>query len=65
MSKTTRAITHDEAAAAARRLIHGAFRRDGERLSDDDRPRFHIPARPDACDDLVLTAYIEQQRAKA
>lgn len=61
---TIRTITHDEAWEAARRLIRGAFRRDGERLSSDDCPRFHIPARPDACDDLVIAAYIAQQRAK-
>lgn len=63
--QTTREIGHDEARDAAMRLIAGAWRRDGERLDDCDRPRFSIPARPDHDDDLVLVAYIEQQKAKA
>ncbi len=64
-SETTAEISHDVAEQAAHRLIRGAFRRDGERLPADLAPRFHIPARPDRCDDLVLVDYIKQQRAKA
>jgi hypothetical protein len=45
---------------AVSRLIAGAFRRDGERLGDDKRPRFSIPARPDEDDDLVVSAAIKR-----
>ena len=56
--------THDRASEAARRLIAGAFRRDGERLEDDRHPRFSIPTRIDHDDDTVIVAYIDQQREK-
>lgn len=56
-------ITHDEAREIARRLIHGSFRRDGEQLEHDKRPRFSIPANPDRDDDLRIRDYIEQQKA--
>jgi hypothetical protein len=42
-------------ATAIQRLINGAFRRDGEVLEPDRRPRFSIPARPDEDDDLTVT----------
>lgn len=57
-------ITHDRASEVARRLIAGSFRRDGERLDDDKRPRFSIPTRIDHDDDTVIVAYIDQQREK-
>ncbi len=56
-------VTHDEAREIARRLIHGSFRRDGEQLEHDKRPRFSIPANPDRDDDLRICDYIEQQKA--
>ena len=43
-----------ETKQAVRRLIKGAWRRDGERLSQNDCPRFGIPARPDYDDDLTV-----------
>lgn len=54
---TKRPISHAEARQALERLLNSHFRREGE------RPRVGIPARPDYDDDLVLLAYIEQQRA--
>lgn len=56
---TKRLISHDEARAAMQRLVNSHFRRDNVEIG-----RFSIPARPDFDDDLVLSAYIEQQRAK-
>lgn len=56
-------ITNDEAMDAARRLIAGAFRRDGEDLPSERRPRFSIPAQPDRDDDLVLMAYLKDAAA--
>lgn len=56
-------ISHEQARAAARRLIRGAWRRDGEQLASDDRPRFSIPCRPGDDDDVVLMTYIAQQVA--
>lgn len=55
-------VSHTAAIEAARRLIKGAFRRDGEDLSSKDRPRFSIPARPEQDDDLVLMAFLKQCR---
>jgi hypothetical protein len=55
---TKRQIGHDEAQACLSRFIASHFR-DGR-----EHARFGIPARPDYDDDLVLSAYIEQQRAK-
>jgi hypothetical protein len=55
---TKRPISAKEAEAAARRLIAGSFRRDGERL--DDHPRFTIPADPDRDDDLIIMGFIRQ-----
>ncbi|BDA85439.1 hypothetical protein Sa4125_29810 [Aureimonas sp. SA4125] len=60
---TTRTISHAEARDASSRLIAGAFRRDGERLEDDVRPRFGIPTRVDYDDDCLIVAYIEQREA--
>jgi hypothetical protein len=57
-------VTHERAREAARRLIYGAFRRDGERLDAVNRPRFSIPAQSQDDDDLVIVAYIEQQAAR-
>ena len=56
---TKRPISHDEARDAMQRLVNSHFRR-----TDQECGRFGIPARPDYDDDLVLAAYIEQQRAK-
>lgn len=58
-------ITHERAREAARRLIAGSFRRDGERLADDKRPRFSIPTRVEHDDDTVIVTYIEQQQQLA
>lgn len=55
-------ITHERAEEAASRLVSGSFRRDGERLPDDKRPRFCIPRKEDD-DDAVIFAYIKQQKA--
>lgn len=57
-----RNISHDDARKVAQRLINGSFRRDGEQLEYDRRPKFSIPARPDYDDDLVISSYIEQQK---
>lgn len=65
MSATTRQVTHDEAHAIASRLIAGSFRRNGECLPDDKRPRISAPARPDRDDDLLICAYIQQQQDNA
>lgn len=54
---TKRPITHDEAKAAAQRLINSFF---GNR---EEGARARIPADPDKDDDLVICGYIEQQRA--
>lgn len=50
-------IDHHVARQAAQRLINGAFNNGGE------KPRFHIPSRPDD-DDLLVMAYIDQQSDK-
>lgn len=55
---TKRPISHDEARACLSRFIASHFR-DGRECA-----RFGIPARIDYDDDLVLSAYIEQQRAR-
>lgn len=52
--EATREISHEEAKAAARRLINRHFRNpDGARVS--------IPANPNGDDDLVLLSYIAQR----
>lgn len=57
LTLTTRAISHEEALDIAHRLINSHFRTpDGARIS--------IPARPDHDDDLLIVAYIQQQRDK-
>jgi hypothetical protein len=61
---TTSRISHQQVREAARRLISGAFRRDGEYLHPENRPRFSIPAASDQDDDLVLMDYIRQQEKK-
>ncbi|MDY8108304.1 hypothetical protein U0C82_03955 [Fulvimarina sp. 2208YS6-2-32] len=43
-----------EISSAVQRLIAGAFRRDGERLESEKRPRFSIPCRPKHDDDTVV-----------
>jgi hypothetical protein len=54
---TKRPIGHDEARAAAYRLVNSHF-------NNPDHARVSIPARPDYDDDLVLMAYIKQQEAR-
>jgi hypothetical protein len=56
-------VSHSEARDIAGRLIAGAFRRDGERIEDDKRPKFSIPCRPEHDDDCRIVAYIKQQAA--
>ena len=55
---TKRHISHDEARGAMQRLVNSHFQ------NGNETARMSIPARPDHDDDLVLSAYIEQQRAK-
>jgi len=55
---TKRPIGHDEASESLRRFENVFWRKDAE------GPRASIPANPDRDDDLILHAYIEQQRAK-
>lgn len=55
---TDRAISHDEAREIAQRLINSAFR------NDSDQARFRIPADREHDDDLLMMAYIHQQRTK-
>lgn len=52
---TKRPISHDEAREIAQRLINSHFRR-------KPHARVSIPAKPDHDDDLLISAYIEQQR---
>lgn len=54
---TKRPISHDEAREAVHRLVNSHFKQ-------DPRARMSIPANVDRDDDLVVCAYIEQQRAK-
>lgn len=54
---TDRQIGHDEALEAAQRLINSHFDNPGPQA------RTSIPAEPDRDDDLVLCAYILQQRS--
>lgn len=54
---TTRTISHDEAGEIAKRLINSHFRL-------EPHARVSIPARPDYDDDLLILAYIEQQKAR-
>jgi hypothetical protein len=56
---TQRSISHDEASQRLQRLINSAFHNDCA-----EQAHFRIPADPDQDDDLVLSAYIEQQRRK-
>lgn len=56
---TKRQISHDEAMEAIVRFENHFWRK-----ADKDGPRIGIPARPDYDDDLILHAYIEQQREK-
>lgn len=56
---TTRPIGHDEAREIASRLIAGAFG-----SHDKKRPHFSIPADKELDDDLLMCAYIEQQRMR-
>jgi hypothetical protein len=52
----------DTAIEATLRLIAGAFRRDGEELSSERRPRFSIPARLDN-DDIFVIDTIKEFRS--
>jgi len=54
---TKREIGHDEALEALKRFENLFWKR-------EPTPRVGIPARPDFDDDIVLHAYIEQQREK-
>lgn len=54
---TDREILHDEAKLIAQRLINSHF-------GNDDRAHVSIPANPDRDDDLLILAYIEQQRRR-
>lgn len=58
---TKRTISHDEAREAMQRLVNSHFNNDREK---HEHARMSIPANPDRDDDLLLAAYIEQQRAK-
>ena len=49
-------VTHEQAMEALRRLIHSHF-------NEPDAARCSIPANPND-DDLLLSDYIKQQRAK-
>lgn len=53
---TKRQISHAEAKESLRRLINSHFRQ-------EPCARVSIPARPDYDDDLILTAYVDQQAA--
>ncbi|WP_037242430.1 hypothetical protein [Rhodomicrobium udaipurense] len=64
MLQIVRRVSHVEARAAARRLIEGALRRDGEVLSGDRRPRISIPAKLVEDDDMTILAYIAQQEKR-
>lgn len=57
--ETQRDIPHEEADAAAVRLINSHFKNDAERA------RVSIPANPDRDDDLLIRSYIRQQMRKA
>lgn len=57
-----RIISHEEAREIVGRLIAGSFRRDGEYLEHDKRPRFSIPTQPARDDDCLICDYIEQQK---
>lgn len=52
---TKRPISHDEAYEIAGRLINSHFRK-------EPHARASIPAKPDYDDDLLISAYIQQQR---
>lgn len=58
---TKRPISHDEASAAVQRLVNSHF---NNHPDTHEHGRMSIPANPDRDDDLVLSAYIEQQRAR-
>lgn len=58
---TQRPISHDEAREAMQRLVNSHFNNPRDKY---EHARMSIPANPDRDDDLVLSAYIEQQRAK-
>jgi len=58
---TKRQISHDEAQEAMQRLVNSHFRNDP---ATHEHARMSIPANPDRDDDLVLSAYIAQQREK-
>ena len=58
---TKRKVSHNEAREAMQRLVNSHFNNPRE---THEHARMSIPANPDRDDDLVLAAYIEQQRAK-
>jgi len=58
---TQRQISHNEAREAMQRLVNSHFNNPRE---THEHARMSIPVNPDRDDDLVLAAYIEQQRRK-
>ena len=58
---TKRPISHDEAREAMQRFVNSHFNNPRD---TQEHARMSIPANPERDDDLVLSAYIEQQRAK-
>jgi hypothetical protein len=54
---TSRRITHNEAREIAQRLINSHFR-------TEPGARMTVPAEPDRDDDLLIIAYIEQNRER-
>jgi hypothetical protein len=58
------ALLRGPVTAATQRLIAGAFRRDGERLESRRTPRFSIPCRPDADDDVVVLDALRHAAAR-
>ena len=58
---TGRPISHDEAQEATLRLINSHFNNPRD---THEHARISIPANPDRDDDLILFAYIRQQRDK-
>lgn len=57
-NSTTPKISHDAAAESAQRLINSHFHQ-------EPHARISIPRRMDWDDDIIITAYIEQQREAA
>lgn len=62
--KTTRTISHNEAHEIAQRFIDRHFGNRDKANNAEIMPRIHIPADPDRDDDLLISAYIDQQQAR-